>query len=63
MGWVASLPLVLELPRSMVEQVVAPLRAGRDAAAAARADDTVSEIAALSVRLHATLVKSGLKSS
>jgi len=47
----------------LVEQVVAPLRAGRDAAAAARADDTVSEIAALSVRLHATLVKSGLKSS
>jgi DNA-binding transcriptional MerR regulator len=47
----------------LVEQVVAPLRAGRDAAAAARADDAVSEIAALSVRLHATLVKSGLTSS
>ena len=47
----------------LVEQVVAPLRAGRDAAAAARADDAVSEIAALSVRLHATLVKAGLTSS
>ncbi len=44
----------------LVEQVVAPLRSGRDAAAQARAEDAVSEIAALSVRLHATLVKSGL---
>jgi DNA-binding transcriptional MerR regulator len=47
----------------LVEQVVAPLRHGRDAAAAARADDAVSQIAALSVRLHATLVKSGLSGS
>lgn len=46
----------------LVEQVVAPHRRGRDAAAAARAAETVSEIAALSVRLHATLVKSGLRS-
>jgi DNA-binding transcriptional MerR regulator len=47
----------------LVEQVVAPHKRGRDAAAKARADETVSEIAALSVRLHATLVKSGLRSS
>jgi DNA-binding transcriptional MerR regulator len=47
----------------LVEQVVAPQKRGRDAAAKARADDTVSEIAALSVRLHATLVKAGLRSS
>ncbi len=47
----------------LVEQVVAPLKRGRDAAAGARADDTVNEIAALSVRLHATLVKSGLRRS
>lgn len=46
----------------LVEQVVAPQKAGRDAAAAARAAETVSEIAALSVRLHATLVKVGLRS-
>lgn len=46
----------------LVEQVVAPQKAGRDAAAAARAEETVSEIAALSVRLHATLVKVGLRS-
>jgi DNA-binding transcriptional MerR regulator len=47
----------------LVEQVVAPHKRGRDAAAKARAEEAVSEIAALSVRLHATLVKVGLKSS
>jgi DNA-binding transcriptional MerR regulator len=47
----------------MVEQVVAPHKRGRDAAAKARAEEAVSEIAALSVRLHATLVKAGLRSS
>ncbi len=46
----------------LVEQVVAPHKRGRDAAAKARAEDTVSEIAALSVRLHATLVKTALRS-
>jgi DNA-binding transcriptional MerR regulator len=45
----------------LVEQVVAPLKRGRDAAARARAEEAVSEIAALSVRLHATLVKTGLR--
>jgi DNA-binding transcriptional MerR regulator len=44
----------------LVAQVVAPHRRGRDAAARARADEAVNEIAALSVRLHATLVKIGL---
>jgi DNA-binding transcriptional MerR regulator len=47
----------------LVEQVVAPHKRGRDAAAKARAEEAVSEIAALSVRLHATLVKIGLRSS
>ena len=47
----------------LVDQVVAPLKRGRDAAAKARAEEAVSEIAALSVRLHATLVKTGLRSS
>jgi DNA-binding transcriptional MerR regulator len=47
----------------LVEQVVAPHKRGRDAAAKARADDTVSQIAALSVRLHATLVKAGLRTT
>lgn len=44
----------------LVEQVVAPIRRGRDASAGARADEAASEIAALSVKLHATLVKAGL---
>jgi DNA-binding transcriptional MerR regulator len=47
----------------LVEQVVAPHKRGRDAAAMGRAEETVSEIAALSVRLHATLVKAGLGGS
>jgi DNA-binding transcriptional MerR regulator len=44
----------------LVQQVVAPLARGRDTAARGRAEDATSEIAALSVRLHATLVKVGL---
>ena len=44
----------------LVEQVVAPLARGRDAGARGRADEAVNEIAALSIRLHATLVKIGL---
>ena len=47
----------------MVEQVVSPLKRGRDTAAQARAEEAVSELAALSVRLHATLVKTGLRRS
>ncbi|MEZ5095429.1 MAG: MerR family transcriptional regulator [Nocardioides sp.] len=45
----------------MVDQVVTPLARGKDPAARARADDAVSEIAALSVRLHASLVRVGLR--
>jgi DNA-binding transcriptional MerR regulator len=45
----------------LVEQVVAPQRRATDAAARARAEDTASQLAALSVRMHATLVKSGLQ--
>ncbi len=47
----------------LVEQVVEPLKRGRDAAASARAEEAVNEIAALSVRLHASLVKAGLRRS
>lgn len=47
----------------LVQQVVAPLARGRDAAARGRAEDATAEIAALSVRLHATLVKAGLERS
>ena len=45
----------------LVEQVLAPQKGGKDASARGRADETVSELAALSVRLHATLVKTGLR--
>ncbi len=43
--------------------MVAPHKRGRDTAAQARAEETVNEIAALSVRLHATLVKAGLRAT
>ena len=45
----------------LVEQVVAPLRRTSDPSARARVEETASELAALSVRLHATMVKSGLR--
>ncbi len=44
----------------LLEQVVAPIRRQRDPDAQARADEAVRDIAALSVKLHATLVRSGL---
>lgn len=46
----------------LFEQVVAPLARQRDAGASARADDTVNQLAALSVRLHTMLVKNALRS-
>ena len=45
----------------LVEQVVAPLARQRNAEARARADEVARELASLSVRLHATLVRSGLR--
>jgi DNA-binding transcriptional MerR regulator len=45
----------------LIEQVVSPVSRGRDDNAAARAADTAAELGALSVRLHAALVKSGLR--
>jgi DNA-binding transcriptional MerR regulator len=47
----------------LVEQVVSPMRRGRDASASGRPEDTIKQMAALSVRLHASLVKSGLRAS
>jgi DNA-binding transcriptional MerR regulator len=46
----------------LFEQVVAPLARQRDVGARARADDTVNQLAALSVRLHTMLVKNALRS-
>ena len=46
----------------LVEQVVAPIRRSRERGAEGRAAQAIEEIAALSVRLHAALVKAGLRS-
>jgi DNA-binding transcriptional MerR regulator len=46
----------------LVEQVIAPLVRQRNPEARARAQETARELAALSVRLHTALVKSGLRS-
>ncbi len=47
----------------LVEQVTQPVRRSREPGAEGRADDVASQIAALTVRLHATLVKVGLRRS
>jgi DNA-binding transcriptional MerR regulator len=47
----------------LVEQVVAPIRASREAGAEGRAEEVQSQIAALSVRLHAALVRARLRQS
>lgn len=47
----------------LVEQVVAPLVAQRGPEARARAQETARELAALSVQLHAALVRAGLRPS
>ena len=45
----------------LFEQVVSPLVRQRNPEARARADEAVRELAALSIRLHSTLVRAGLK--
>jgi hypothetical protein len=42
-------------------QIVTPMTRQRDPDARARADEVVRELAVLSVRLHALLVKTGLR--
>jgi len=46
---------------SLVEQVVSPIRRSREDGAEGRAAQAGEEIAALSLRLHATLVRTGLR--
>jgi len=46
----------------LVEQVVSPIRRSREDGAEGRAAQTMDEMAVLSVRLHAALVKTGLRS-
>jgi DNA-binding transcriptional MerR regulator len=45
----------------LFEQVVTPLVRGRNPEARGRAEEAVRELAALSVKLHATLVRAGLR--
>ncbi len=45
----------------LVEQVVAPIRRSREEGAEGRAAQAVADIAALSVRLHASLVRAALR--
>jgi hypothetical protein len=44
----------------LVEQVVSPMRGGRDGGSRARADEAAREITAVALRLHAALVRAGL---
>jgi DNA-binding transcriptional MerR regulator len=46
----------------LMEQIVSPIRRSREEGAEGRAAQTVDEMAVLSVRLHAALVKAGLRS-
>lgn len=46
----------------LIEQVVTPMRRSREEGAEGRAAQAIDEIAVLSVRLHAALVKAGLRS-
>lgn len=46
----------------LVEQVVTPMRRSREEGAEGRAAQAMDELAVLSVRLHAALVKAGLRS-
>jgi DNA-binding transcriptional MerR regulator len=47
----------------LVEQVVSPIRRSREDGAEGRAAQAVEELASLSLRLHATLVRTGLRSA
>ena len=46
----------------LVEQIVSPIRRSREDGAEGRAAQAIDDIATLSLRLHATLVRSGLRS-
>ncbi|NBU93027.1 MAG: MerR family transcriptional regulator [Actinobacteria bacterium] len=47
----------------LVEQVTAPIRSQKGAEAKAKAEETERELAVLSIRLHASLVRAGLRRS
>ncbi|WP_280245873.1 MerR family transcriptional regulator [Nocardia abscessus] len=55
--------LAADREAALVAQIVAPIAKSRDADARARAEETVRELAALSLTLHTCLVKSSVRGS
>ncbi|MEV0107011.1 MerR family transcriptional regulator [Nocardia sp. NPDC050799] len=55
--------LAADREAALVAQIVAPIAKSRDAGARARAEETVRELAALSLTLHASLVKASVRNS
>ncbi|MBO0855349.1 MAG: MerR family DNA-binding transcriptional regulator [Nocardia sp.] len=55
--------LAADREAAMVAQIAAPIAKSRDADARARAEETVRELAALSLTLHSSLVKASVRAS
>ncbi|MBF6327907.1 MerR family transcriptional regulator [Nocardia transvalensis] len=55
--------LAADREAAMVAQIAAPIAKGRDADARARAEETVRELAALSLTLHTSLVKTSVRAA
>jgi DNA-binding transcriptional MerR regulator len=55
--------LAADREAALVAQIVAPIAKSRDAGARARAEETVRELAALSLTLHTCLVKASVRNS
>lgn len=55
--------LAADREAALVAQIAAPIAKSRDAGARARAEETVRELAALSLTLHACLVKASVRNS
>jgi DNA-binding transcriptional MerR regulator len=55
--------LAADREAAMVAQIAAPIAKSRDADARARAEETVRELAALSLTLHTSLVKTSVRSA
>ncbi|MEU1981552.1 MerR family transcriptional regulator [Nocardia sp. NPDC019395] len=55
--------LAADREAALVAQIAAPIAKSRDAGARARAEETVRELAALSLTLHASLVKASVRNS
>lgn len=55
--------LAADREAALIAQIAAPIAKSRDAGARARAEETVRELAALSLTLHAVLVKASVRGS